>query len=200
MTTSDEERWKRYYKHVSGRHPRELMIQAMRRFGDRGQFDGTAVDFGCGPGIEALALLSHGWHVLATDYQAESIERIEAQVPDEHKTRLTTLQASFEEVELPRADFIWAGNSLPFCLEEHLDQVIANVIAALKPGGRFAGDFFGPRHQWASEDHVTPTTEEYVRNAFADLHLEYWLEHEGERDTTLGVQHWHGYGLIYRKV
>lgn len=175
------------------------MTHAMRRFGDRGQFDGMAVDFGCGPGIETWALLNNGWNVLATDYQAEAIERVIEGTPDEAKPRLETLAASYEVVELPQADFIWAGNAVPFCPPEHLDQVLRNIVAALKQGGRFAGDFFGPRHQWANEDHVTAVSDEYVKSSFADLHLEYWMEHEGERDTTMGVQHWHGYGVIYQK-
>lgn len=191
--------WSRYYEFASSRLPRELLIQAMRRFGERGQYDGMAVDFGCGPGIETMTLLHHGWHVLAVDYHPEAIERVKVSVPDEVKPRLQTRQASFEQVDLPSSDLIWAGYSLPFCPPQHLLQVMGNIAKALKPGGRFAGDFFAPRHAWADEDHATALPADQIKEAFSSLHLEYWIEHEGERDTAIGIQHWHAYGVIYRK-
>ncbi len=200
MTPEETEQcWSRYYEYASSRNPRELLIQAMRRFGERGQFDGKAVDFGCGPGIETMTLLNQGWHVLAIDYQAEAIERVEAGIPEEVKPRLKAQQASFEQVDLSEADLIWAGFSLPFCPPQHLSEVLDNIVNGLKPGGRFAGDFFGPRHAWADEDHVTVMTEDQVKDAFSSLKLEYWIEQEGERDTAMGIQHWHAYSVIYHK-
>lgn len=196
-TISAEERWREYYKYVANRHPRELLMQAIRRFGDKGHFDGQAVDYGCGPGIETRALLEHGWHVLATDYQSESISLVQEQTPEEHRSNLITQVASFENVDLPPSDLIWAGNSLPFCPPEHLDGVLAKIVSALKPGGRFAGDFFGPRHGWAGESHVTAADEAAIKNAFSELKLEYWIEHEGERQTTREIAHWHGYSVIF---
>lgn len=200
MTTQcAEDRWKKYYQFVAQRYPRELLISSMKRYGDRGTFGGMAVDFGCGPGIETFELLRKGWQVLATDVTPEALDLVQKGVPEDARSRLETQVASFESVELPQADLIWAGVSLPFCPRGHISQVLENICKALKPGGRFVGDFFAPNHEWAPEDHVTTMQEAEIKDAFSELELEYWMEHEGERITTHGPTHWHAYGVVFKK-
>src|ERR1041385_2791636 len=181
-------RWSAYYQAVAGRPPRELYRLAVLRFEQPGQ----AVDLGCGTGIETNDLLSRGWQVLAMDQQEEAIEQTLASVPAEYRARLDMHVASFDAVELPSADFIWAGLSLPFCPPEVFPSVWSKIVSALKPGGRFAGDFFGPRHVCANRPGMSPHTVEQVKALCLSLALEYFVEEEGERRTTLeGIQHWH---------
>jgi hypothetical protein len=62
----------------------------------------------------------------------------------------------------------------------------------LLSGGRFAGDFFGPRHAWFNEKDMTFHTKEQVLALCTELQLEYIIEEEGEQMTaTNGIQHWH---------
>ena len=138
----EQARWSKYYQAVAGRYPRELLRQAASRFGQAGHYDGFAVDLGCGTGIETIELLSRGWRVLAIDNQPEAITRMLASVSPEHRTRLETRLASFGQVQLPPADLIWAGLSLPFCPPEHFERLWHEIVTALQPDGRFAGDFF----------------------------------------------------------
>jgi len=186
----------KFYQATAGRPPRELYRQTVIRF----EQPGFAVDLGCGAGIETADLLERGWRVLAVDGQAEAIDLLRARVGPEFQERLETRVAHFAILELPPADFIWAGLSLPFCPPEHFDAVWSRIMAALRPGGRFAGDLFGIRHAWAGRSGITVHSSDAVRRLCQPLRLEYFIEEEGERQTVAeGVQHWHGFGIVARK-
>lgn len=107
--------WTDYYQAVSRRPPRELYRQTVARFKPAATASRLAIDLGCGPGIEAHDLLSQGWKVLAIDKETAAIEQLVSRVTPEYRERLLTEVVSFEHVELPAADFVWAGLSLPFC-------------------------------------------------------------------------------------
>jgi hypothetical protein len=137
---------------------------------------------------------------LAVDAQAEAIEQLTARVPAAYHDHLETRVAAFETLELPPADFIWAGLSLPFCPPEYFDKLWSQITAALKPGGIFAGDFFGPRHVWATRPGVTTHSADQLKTLYQSLRREYFIEEEGETLTVSeGMQHWHSFSLILRK-
>lgn len=76
------------------------------------------------------------------------------------------------------------------------------IVAALVVNGRFAGDFFGIRHAWASKtDNILFHTKEQILTMCNDLQLEYFIEEEGEGQTALsGVQHVHKFSLCVQKL
>jgi SAM-dependent methyltransferase len=192
--------WSDYYRAVAGRPPRELYRQTVARFDPAAAAGRLAVDLGCGSGIETLDLLKQGWNVVAVDQEAAAIEQLLARVPAEARGRLETRMATFETAALPAADFIWAGLSLPFCPPGSLPAVWAKIVAALKPGGRFAGDFFGNRGAWRREAPMTFLTRDELTRLCAPLHIEYFIEEEGERPTALdGIQRVHGFSVVVRK-
>jgi tellurite methyltransferase len=195
-----QDRWGEYYKVALGRPPRELFRQTVIRFGQADHPSRLAIDLGCGAGTETVALLSQGWHVLAIDQQPEAIADVMARVAPEHKARLTTQMVSFEHVEFPASDFIWASLSLPFCPPAHFSRLWEKIVASLRAGGRFAGDFFGVRHTWAKRQAMTFHTVEQIKALCQPLHIEYFITEEGERVTALdGLQLWHAYAVIARK-
>jgi len=61
---TDETTWADHYDESEDREPRELLLEALSRFGP-GSHD--AVDLGCGSGIDTLAILERGCQVFATD-------------------------------------------------------------------------------------------------------------------------------------
>jgi SAM-dependent methyltransferase len=97
----------------------------------------VAIDVGCGDGTEALALLARGWTVIAVDAAPEAIARLCAPVAPEDGTRLTALVASFGELELPDADLVYAGLSLPSCDPRDFDQVWRRISTAVRAEGAF---------------------------------------------------------------
>ena len=197
----DEIDWTEYYKVVAARPPRDLFRQTIPRFPEADNTARLAVDLGCGAGNETIAFLDLGWRVLAIDQQAEALDHVRASTKPAQRSRLESRVASLKDVALPPADFIWASASLPFVAPEDFAIVWDRIVTALKPDGRFAGDFFGPRHAWATRRDMNFHDADQVRALCRDLLVEYFIEEEGEKITaTRGPQHWHAYSIVARKT
>ena len=180
--------WDQYYQKTAGRLPREFLARTLECF----EAPGLAIDLGCGSGIESIFLLRQGWRVLAIDKNEAGIQTLLANAPPDAAGQLQTLVAPFEAVDLPSADLVWAGLSLNFCHPDDFNSLWRKIHAALRPNGRFAGDFFGSRHAWFGDKDRTFHTKEQVLSLCHELQIEYFVEEEGEQQTPLdGIVHWH---------
>ncbi len=189
--------WPEYYQKVGQRSPRKLFLRVLERFPS----PRFAIDLGCGAGVETRELLKRGWQVVAVDQEAAAFEYLLGCVPPEQRTRLTTQCKSFSTMTLPQANFLWAGLSLPFCPPEQFPQLWEKITEALQSGGCFAGDLFGVRHAWRENEEMTFLTLEEVRALLEAFEIEHLVEVEEERSTTFqGIQHWHGFDVIARRV
>lgn len=184
--------WEEYYEAIEGRALRPLFLEAVAFLpsSDANDRARIAIDLGCGDGSETRALLARGWTVVAVDSAPEAIARLRASLAPESAARLTTLVGRFHEVELPAADFVYAGLSLPFSAPDEFADVWRAVTKALRVGGFFAGHFFGPHDSWASTRDVTFQTREALEALFAgfDVHLLREQDEDGpsgERAQTL---------------
>ena len=181
--------WDQYYKISAGRPPREFLHRTLRRF----VTPGLVIDLGCGAGVESIFLLQQGWQVFAIDQQESAVQKLRtSSLALNTMSHLKTLVAPFEAINLPSANLIWAGLSLPFCQPDGFHTLWRKICSALLPGGRFAGDFFGPHHAWSGQRDMTFHTKEQILALCAELQLEYMIEEEGEQMTAMnGIQHWH---------
>jgi SAM-dependent methyltransferase len=190
--------WEDYYKAIEGRPVRALFLEARPflpnpRPGERAR---VAIDLGCGDGSETLALLARGWVVVAVDGAPESIVRLRASVQPEDAKRLTTVVGAFHEVELPDADFVYAGLSLPFCAPGEFTDVWRAVEHALSGGGLFAGHFFGPHDSWASTPDMSFQTREQLDVLFTGFDVHVLREQDEDGPAVSGPKHWHVFHVI----
>jgi tellurite methyltransferase len=195
--------WEAFYEWLEGREPRLLFVEALARFearyGPTSQLH--AIDLGCGDGIETLALLDAGWQVLAIDREPAAITQVQSKARAELQPQLETTIASFEDLELPETDFVYAGYSLPFCKPEYFDRLWANVTARIRPGGRFAGQLFGIRDSWAGNPDMTFHSAEQVNRLLAHgFETETLREVDEDGDAFSGPKHWHVFDIIARKL
>jgi hypothetical protein len=107
--------------------------------------------------------------------------------------------SKFEDVVLSPVDLLHASLSLPFCPPEHFDAFWLKVVDAVKPGGLFAGQFFGVRDSWANEPDMTFHTEEQVRRMLEDFEIKYFHERDEDGDAVSGPKHWHVFTVIAKK-
>ena len=182
--------WSDYYARTRGRPPRPTLLEALARFGGR---TGLAVDLGIGGGRDAMEMLARGWHVVGFDSEPAVLA-----LP--RHPRLTVRREPFETAEPPRADLVNASFSLPFCRPDAFPAFWGRIETALTPGGRFAGQFFGPRDGWAGNPGITHLPETEVRALLAGFDIERFDEEEDDAETPRGVmKHWHIFHVVARK-
>jgi tellurite methyltransferase len=197
VTACDDD-WSGYYDGQIGREPRDLLVQVLGSFEREGRM-GTAVDLGCGIGIETAELIRRGWDVVAVDAQEEAIRRVRRRIAAKHAPLLRTVRSRMEDVTFPPADLVFASFSLPFCRPEGFPDLWDRLRSSLRPGARFAGELFGDRDTWASDPEMTFFRADAARGLFDGLELESFLEEEKEDEGWTEQKHWHVFHVIARR-
>lgn len=163
---------------------------------------GAALELASGVGQGALYLLRRGLEVWAWDARGEALVALDRSCPREMRDRLHLAVRSFERMALPTAGFdvVVAGFCLFFMPPELLTERWPQIVAAIKPGGLFMGQFLGVRDDWAAMGYTAQTREELdgMLSGFEILHLE---EAEREGATAQGTpKRWHVYHVIAKRL
>ena len=184
--------WGLYFA-VAGDDPRPTLLDALARF----DAPGFAVDLGAGTGRDTVELLRRGWRVLAIDREQQAVDQLASIAgPPQLETQL----ARFEAAEWPRCELVNASFSLPFCPPQEFPRLWQQIIDSLRPGGRFCGQLFGDRDDWAGSGVVVQTRDELgaLLEPFA---VEVLDELDQDGRTAVGTRkHWHVYHLVARKL
>jgi tellurite methyltransferase len=192
--------WSGYFQAVLGKPPRDTLVRALDLFDQEPRAGRYAVDLGCGEGRDTLELLRRGWRVLATDAHPEAFAHLTPRVQGEARERLQIVAMPFERLHIPPADLVNASYCLPFCDGGEFAGLWARIVAAIRPGGRFAGQFFGDRDEWIRCGHTLHLTRAQVEESLRGFEIE-WLEEEEKDDVmaTGGMKHWHVFHVVARK-
>ncbi len=215
MSGQESYEWTRYFDAVEGQPPRETLLAALDAFDAERRASQSispagwrpiAVDLGCGEGRDTLELLRRGWRVVAIDSSSEAIRRLMDKVPVEAMDRLEARVQRFEDARLPPVDLVNASFSLPHCDPSEFADLWRLVTAAITPGGRFSGQLFGIRDQWASVNpdgiartfHDRTTVERLLHEArLAPERLE---EIERDGKNAFGEpKRWHIFHIVARR-
>lgn len=206
--------WTRFYDAVDDESSETLLIALDRREREGRHDDAPfAVDLGCGSGGDTIVLLDRGWRVLAIDADAEGIRRLEQGVAARGNGahRLETQVARFEDAVWGATELVNASYALPFCRPDSFAAVWDRIVASLVPGGRFCGQFFGDRDEWASPSGASrrrwsspPASSFHTRDEVLAFLRELEIEHIDEVDedgeTAVGdPKHWHVFHVVARK-
>lgn len=104
---------------------------------------GTAVDLGCGPGLQSIALARLGFRVLAVDFSPRLLAELAT------RTRGLAVEAVPGDIREVAA-LVPAGVEVVVCMgdtlshlerEGDLERLFAGVATRLRPGGRFVLSF-----------------------------------------------------------
>jgi SAM-dependent methyltransferase len=194
--------WPGYYDAVQGRAPRDTLLRAIEAFDREGlpAGDRLALDLGCGEGRDTLELLIRGWRVVAIDPCRDGIDRLLSRVEEDHRSRLDVRLEQVEDADLPMAPLVNVSFSIPFFDPTRFDEFWPRLVRAVAPGGRFAGQFFGDRDDWASIPGRLHHTREQVDRLLAPFHVEQLDEIERDgKDAFANPKHWHVYHVVARK-
>ena len=197
------ERWVRFFD-AAGAEPRGTLLLALERHAAEANEEPEpfAVDLGCGAGRDSLELLRRGWRVLAVDAHPEALRRLRAQATNlQLAARLQTLQSSFEAASWPATRLLNASFALPFCAPDCFDDLWRRIVASLDGGGRFSGQLFGDRDEWADSRELTFHTRTEVEALLGGFDLERFDEIEEDGQTALGgPKHWHLFHIVARRL
>jgi tellurite methyltransferase len=91
---------------------------------------------------------------------------------------LTAVVVDFADMEVPDCDLVNASFALPFCEPRHFPALWSRIVAAVRPGGRIAGQFFGARDSWALLPDRTHHTREEVLQLLEGFEIEMMTEEE----------------------
>ncbi|HVL38508.1 MAG TPA: class I SAM-dependent methyltransferase [Fimbriimonadaceae bacterium] len=156
-----------------------------------------ALDLGCGVGHGTLFLLERGFRVTAVDAESRALDILRSRVSSAH--RVSLIASRFEDFEPPPCDLVLAFFSLFFMPAEAFKTFWQKLVAAMRPGGVFAGQFLGVNDEWRDRGYSTFTSAE-VRRLLAGLETLYYEEVERDGETALGTpKHWHVFHVIARK-
>ena len=197
-STRDMSHWARYNAAQRSRPPRALCLEAIRLAGPgRGR---EAIDLGCGAGVETRALLDAGWDVTAIDGAATTEEHVRAATVGIGAGQLTIRTSRFSGLtELPGADLVYAGYSLPFADPPAFAALWAMVRSCLRPGGWFAGNFFGERDSWAGTLDGTFLTREQTHSLFTGMDVLRFDEEDADGQAFSGPKRWHVFDVVARR-
>ncbi len=188
--------WNTYRADHATRPPRQALLHALDQLGPgNGRL---AIDIGAGQGTETVEMLKRGWRVLAIESDPAAIALLRSTVGPRLASRLQTVTGDISRVELPPADLIWAGDSLPFVARDRFPATWAKIRSALNPGGALAVDLWGSRHDWRRE-RLTHTRRE-VQKLIGGLEVIHVDEHEAQRATVAeGTKNWHTHTILARQ-
>jgi tellurite methyltransferase len=193
------EGWAAYYQQLRDRPPRATLLAALDAFGTP-PADALAVDLGCGDGRDIVELLRRGWNVVAVDGEPEALRQLAARTLPEAE-RITPIHARLEEVPLPLGvQLVNSSFAMPLCEPEKFHTLMERIRDALPGGGRFAGQWYGPRDSWVGRPGITFVTREEARTLLDGFEIELFEEEEVDRVTPRGnPKHWHIFHIVARK-
>lgn len=196
--------WESYYQvTVSITEPRQALRNALKYFQIEGLKGGRSADLGAGAGRDTLFMLQEGWQVMALDSEPLSIDILLRRANPETLDRLTVTVAPFTEMILPdELDLINASFSLPFCHPEDFPACWQNIVDHLAVGGRFSGQFFGEKDEWAGNHSLTFHSYDALLELFQDRFIIEYLQIETGLTPCMNgsLKQGHVYHLVAKKV
>ena len=199
MTEDRPAGWAEYYDKLRDRPPRRTVIAALDHFGPAPE-DPLAIDLGCGDGRDVVEMLRRGWRVVAVDAEPEALKRLQAR-PLPAGSDLTPIVGRFEDVPMPLGvKLVNSSFAMPLCEPDDFRRLWQRIREALPAGGRFSGQWYGPRDSWVGRPGMTFLGRDEALALLDDFDLEMFEEEEDDGVTPRGnAKHWHIFHIVARK-
>jgi tellurite methyltransferase len=193
-------RWAAYYDKLRDRPPRRTLLKALDLFSAVAA-GSMAIDLGCGDGRDVVELLRRGWEVVAVDAEPRALEKLQER-PLPAGAKLTSIVARFEEVPLPiGVRLVNSSFAMPLCEAAAFRALWERICEALPEGGRFSGQWYGPRDSWFGRPGMTFMSRDEALASLGDFALEMFEEEEDDGVTPRGTpKHWHIFHVVARKL
>ncbi|MGW5646828.1 class I SAM-dependent methyltransferase [Saccharopolyspora sp. NPDC003752] len=155
-------------------------LELLRELGVRAHTDdAVAVDLGCGPGVQSLALARLGFaRVIAVDTSSRLLDELGAHAADSEAGQAIRpvhgdIRDALPEVVEPggATAVVCMGDTLPHLpAREDVSSLIGDVARALRPGGHFVATYRDLTRELAGPDRFLPvrSTEDRILTCFLE--------------------------------
>jgi len=201
MTESDRSAgWAAYYQQLRDHPPRKTLLTALDSFGQKPR-DALVMDLGCGDGRDVIEMLRRGWKVVAVDAEPEALRQLQAR-PLPEGSEVTPVNARLEEVPIPLGvHLVNSSFAMPLCEPDAFRRTWERIRDALPLGGRFSGQWYGPRDSWAGRRGMTFVAREEALALLQGFDVEVFEEEEADGVTPRGnTKHWHIFHIVAKKI
>lgn len=214
LTPDYQRDWPMYFDAVADKPPRDTLVRALALFAAAPGSEGphpVALDIACGEGRDTRAILRSpsgaSWKVIASDSSDDGLARLRASLSEQEASRTTLNSGPMESLPTDLAAvspgslaIVNASFALPFCSPDAFPTLWRWIVASLKPGGRFAGQFFGDRDEWKCVRPKSHFNRSEVAALLAGFDVEHLDEVEKEGDDAMGgIKHHHVFHVVARK-
>lgn len=184
--------WSNYQNRTYNDDVSNLLIE----FFDNYKVD-KAIDLGCGSGNESVYMLKKGLNVISIDRQLNK-DFILNRLSEDEKKKVSFIEASFEDVNLPKTDLVAALFSIPFCNPNNFELLWNKIYNSINDNGYFVGQLFGDRDAWNVVDSINTFSIEKVKEYLKFYNILKLEEVEFIRESD--NKKWHYYDIIAQKV
>ncbi len=193
MWIKNKKKRTKYYEVSGSRKPSPLLIRALKLGGFK-----TALDLGCGAGVDAKEMSRQGLSVTAIDINPE-VKRF-----FRDSKGISVQISSFQEFDFQKYDFIFSKSALVFLPPYDFEKVIRKIKKSLNFNGVIAIRLWGNNDSASKRPErkgkMTFVSKEQLENMFRDFETIELTEEEKDGKTALGQpKHWHFFNLIARK-
>lgn len=202
INSNSESKWLGYYQMTSkSTKPRETLAKTVDLFQNEQVKPLQAVDLGCGVGKDTSHLVQNGWKVVAVDAESIAQDFLLEKIPESKREEVTFVTSTYENFLFPHdVQVINASYALPFCSPDNFDDVMTRIKSAISLGGRFCGQFFGPKDTWGTNKAMSFHTKEQIEECFKGFKIEFFEEEEEDGMSGSGPKHWHVFHIVAQKV
>lgn len=151
------------------------------------------LDLGCGSGNETVYFLKKGKEVIAVD-KVINKDYFYSRIKDDSK--LTLVESSFEELELPKVDAIYSTFSLSFYDVNNFLDFWNKMYETLPNGGILAANFFGEKDSFAQNKTVNVFNKDEVMELLSKYEVVKFKEQECDQDETNAHRHYYDFVAI----
>ncbi len=184
---------RRQYYEVSGsREAFPLLLRTLAL----GKFK-TALDLGCGAGVDAREMARQGLEVTGVDINPE-VRKYFKETPE-----VNVVISSFQDFDFGRYDLIFSKSAMVFLPPQDFIDVLGKIKKALNPGGIFSARLWGTNDSSNKPEYRNSrsfTTKKELKDIFKGYEIIELEESERDGETALGQpKHWHLIDIIAQK-
>ncbi|MHB8710099.1 MAG: class I SAM-dependent methyltransferase [Minisyncoccota bacterium] len=182
--------WNDYLKKTKNMKARPLLVEALPYVKNKNH----ALDLGCGAGDDSRFLKEEGFLVTSVDNNPEVKKYVDSP---------NLVISTYANFDFPTEyyDLVNAQHSLPFNPPESFNPMFERLTKSLKPGGIFAGQFFGKEDSWSSDKSMTFHTEAEIRSLLSSYKVHVFREEKKEGKTVSGdTKFWHVFHVIAERI